>query len=236
MNFVYYSTSTEESPIIVFLFVDVHLIFIWVPHTEVICNCRNLQITFHWAHSPNVLHWISLQKDQSASSATKQENQYKLCHASTVPIKVLPARRKMHFYLSFYLKLRKLPYWFGHSLAQIPINNCYTKYSGGKHLPLTHHPLSHAWWVMTKLSIVARPCRQVPLSCNPMFPTSPKILLPMLLPTWQLHGLSVEDGLGRANQRGSGGRKLPKQELMSIIVLGKNKSHLKSFRIPEQLH
>lgn len=38
-------------------------------------------------------------------------------------------------------------------------------------------------------------------------------------------GLNVED---------QGGPKLPKQELMSIIVLGKNKSHLKSSRIPKQ--
>lgn len=30
------------------------------------------------------------------------------------------------------------------------------------------------------------------------------------------------------------GGKSPKQELMSIIVLGKNKSHLKSLRIPKQ--
>lgn len=59
-----------------------------------------------------------------------------------------------------------------------------------------------------------------------------------------MSGLSVEAlaasagriwaGLGRANQRGSGGRKSPKQELMSIIVLGKNKSHLKSLKIPKQ--
>lgn len=66
-----------------------------------------------------------------------------------------------------------------------------------------------------------------------------------MIPTWQLSGLSVKAltasagrgwaGLCRANQRGSGGCKSPKQELMSIIVLGKNKSHLKSLRIPKQL-
>lgn len=39
-------------------------------------------------------------------------------------------------------------------------------------------------------------------------------------------------GLTREDQ---GGRKSPKQELMSIIVLGKNKPHLKSHRIPKQL-
>lgn len=40
--------------------------------------------------------------------------------------------------------------------------------------------------------------------------------------------------MGQVKHRGSGGPKLPKQELMSIIVLGKNKSHLKSSRIPKQ--
>lgn len=41
--------------------------------------------------------------------------------------------------------------------------------------------------------------------------------------------------MGQADQRGSGARKSPKQELMSIRVLGKNKPHLKSHRIPKQL-
>lgn len=67
------------------------------------------------------------------------------------------------------------------------------------------------------------------------FPSKGQMIRPMRLPTWQLSGLSVRARMGRADQRGSGGRKSPKQELMSIIVLGKNKPHLKSHRIPKQL-
>lgn len=36
------------------------------------------------------------------------------------------------------------------------------------------------------------------------------------------------------NTEDQGGHKSPKQELMSIRELGKNKSHLKSSRIPKQ--
>ena len=74
---------------------------------------------------------------------------------------------------------------------------------------------------------------------------------PFFLPPAFLYGFPLKktserrlgggpDGVSRArmvwaDQRGSGGRKSPKQELMSIIVLGKNKPHLKSHRIPKQL-